>query len=148
MIDPPHIKQGEEELPVSWFRKTHQWNRQNTPTLGTGVLVNSTSGGASSRRLPPPNQRRAIYYCLFPVRVTQDGGSAGNSTTTCSFTYTVKDIRNNTLGTGMAPAFSPARVIQCACTKAPDDSYGTAFYDKTGAVALGFVQETQQQTNC
>jgi hypothetical protein len=41
---------------------------------------------------------------IFPVTLTQTGGSAGSKTTKCSFTYTVKDITaTTTLGTGITP---------------------------------------------
>jgi len=43
----------------------------------------------------------------FAVNVTQTGGSAGNKTTQCSFTYTVSDLNGNTLGTAVNPTTSP-----------------------------------------
>jgi len=42
---------------------------------------------------------------VVPVLLTKDGGSAGNSTTQCSWTYTIKDITDtDTIATAVTPA--------------------------------------------
>jgi len=63
----------------------------------------------------------------FGVKVTKDGGSAGNKTTQCSFTYTVKDLAGNTLATAKSP--SRPRPLKGAMDPPADNSYGLAFYD-------------------
>ena len=62
---------------------------------------------------------KTVYVCdysppgLFPVNLTEDGGSAGNKTTQCSFTYTVKTTDDSTtLGTTLSPRSAPARSRQ------------------------------------
>ncbi len=78
---------------------------------------------------------------LFVVTVLEDGGAAGDASTQCSFTYTVKDILGNTMqknatgtaATGMTPEFN-LRSTTGACTKAPDNSEAIAFYDGTNLV--------------
>lgn len=46
----------------------------------------------------PPSPER------FRVTVATDGGTAGNKTTQCSFTYTVTSLGSAELGAGMTPA--------------------------------------------
>jgi hypothetical protein len=61
---------------------------------------------------------------LFPVKVTQTGGSNGNKTTAASYTYTVNDLNNDQLGTSIALAKSrPYGLVTAGST------YGLAFYD-------------------
>ena len=64
---------------------------------------------------------------VFAVKVTKDGGVAGDDATDCTWTYTVKDLFGNTLGTAVAP--ERARYSHVAYTYAPNDSYGLACYD-------------------
>ena len=42
-------------------------------------------------------------YSAFPVTLEQTGGSAGDETTKCDFTYTVKDLQGNELDTSVDP---------------------------------------------
>lgn len=43
----------------------------------------------------------------FPVDLAQTGGSAGDASTQCSFTYTVSDLDGNSLATTVDPTSSP-----------------------------------------
>lgn len=66
------------------------------------------------------------YRSTFAVKVTKDGGSAGTSSTACTWTYTVKDLDDNILGTSVAVQKArPNGLI----TEAAAGSYGVAFYD-------------------
>lgn len=79
---------------------------------------------------------------LFPVDLTQTGGSAGNATTTCTFTYTVK-VGTVTLGTSKSPTFArPAKGKMVAATK------GTAYYDTSAALVLYQVDEVPDVQAC
>ena len=40
----------------------------------------------------------------FGIKLTQTGGTAGDDTTQCSFTYTVDDMNDNEIATGVNPA--------------------------------------------
>ena len=82
---------------------------------------------------------------VFPVTVSQTGGTAGTSSAYCSFTYSVLDLTGITIGTAIAPLSSAARIIKCACTAG---THGTAHYNTAGALILDSVDETEQQTNC
>jgi hypothetical protein len=76
---------------------------------------------------------------LFPVKVYLDGGSAGNRTTACSYTYTVKLLDGVTvLGTQKTPARQRIGYKQVVA----QNGYGTAFYDATGALVLWDANET------
>lgn len=82
---------------------------------------------------------------LTPVRITSDGGSAGNKTTQCSFTYTVKDITNTiTLATGVAMTGNGQRVVNAAMTAG---TYGMA-YISGATVTLIWADERITQKNC
>lgn len=83
---------------------------------------------------------------IFPVRLTQTGGSAGTSSVQCSFTYTVKDIGNtNTIKTGVAMTGNGMRIVNAAMTAG---TYGLAYYDPTGTMKLIWADERVSQTNC
>ncbi len=41
---------------------------------------------------------------MFPVLLSQTGGSAGSGTAACNFTYLVKDLAGNTLAAAVAPS--------------------------------------------
>lgn len=76
---------------------------------------------------------------MFAVLVTQTGGSTGgsagsNTTTTCTFTYTVKDLYGVVIGTNMAPQkrFQPDTPYLAGGTDIP----GTAYYDQDGVLQL------------
>jgi len=67
----------------------------------------------------------------FNVYVTSDGGSAGDATNPCTFTYTVKDGWGNSLAT--TKAVSHPRPAVGAFVAAPADSRAVAF--RTGLTA-------------
>lgn len=71
---------------------------------------------------------------LFTVLVTQTGGSAGSSSTTCTFTYTVKDLYGVVIGTDKAPKkrFQPDTPYLAGGADIP----GTAYYDEDGVLQL------------
>jgi hypothetical protein len=73
---------------------------------------------------------------LFPVNVTQTGGSAGNATTQCSYTYTVTDLNAVELGTVMSPvaAQRPTIGVMVAATKGSG-------YLSNGTFVLWWVNE-------
>lgn len=71
---------------------------------------------------------------LFPVLVTQSGGAAGSSSTTCSFTYTVKDLGGTQIGTGLTPARPRFANVEYETPGA--DSYGLAFTKADGTLQL------------
>jgi hypothetical protein len=45
----------------------------------------------------------ACAFDLFPVNLTQTGGSNGNKTTAATWSYTVNDLASNQLATGVSP---------------------------------------------
>lgn len=83
---------------------------------------------------------------LFAVKVTQTGGSAGDATTQCSFTYTVKTLDGTTIGTGMTPQKKRASVGAYEAPAA--NSYGTAFYDEDGDLVLFDPNEVPDPETC
>jgi hypothetical protein len=80
---------------------------------------------------------------MFPVKCTKDGGSAGsmNSGTTCSFTYSLKDVFGHSIdsATGLTPAVT--RYANCKYDTPADDSPGIAFYDGSGNIKLYSVAQ-------
>lgn len=82
----------------------------------------------------------------FPVRLSQTGGSAGDSSTQCSFSYTVKDITNtDTLGTGVSMTGNGQRIVNATMTAG---TYGVAYYSNAGSIVLIWADERISQTNC
>lgn len=79
---------------------------------------------------------------IFPVKVVKDGGVAGSPTTTCTFTYTLKDLAGTTIkknpagdnATSMTPL--RPRYANCEYDQPADDSYGKAFFDASGNLQL------------
>lgn len=80
------------------------------------------------------NGPRFTGNSFFPVKVTQTGGSAGDDTTPCSFTYTVKSLDGETLKTGASPVLRRTSVGAYSAPSA--DTYGQAFWDENGDVQL------------
>lgn len=80
------------------------------------------------------------------VNVSQTGGSAGNSTTTCSFTYNVTDaITAASLGTGVAINGNGQRVVNATMTAG---TKGRGYINSSGVFVLRWVDERITQTNC
>lgn len=83
----------------------------------------------------------------FGVKVTSDGGDAGGSGSSASWTYTVTDDDNTELGTGLSPTinFRPPIGKMLA---APDGSRGLAMYAASGALELLIVGEKASTETC
>jgi hypothetical protein len=88
---------------------------------------------------PPPGT-------LFYVTVAQAGGSAGNKTTECSFTYAVTHgAFAFLLGSAVGLTGHGNRVLNAAMTAGTN---GWACYLTDGTLQLLWVDERLQQTNC
>lgn len=83
---------------------------------------------------------------MFPVKVEQTGGSAGDKTTQCSFTYDVKDVSGYVLGEDLTPRKARPAVGKLAAPAA--DSYGTGFYAADGSFQLFDANETLAPSGC
>ena len=78
---------------------------------------------------------------LVPVTLSKDGGSAGDTTTTCDFTYTVTTLGATEVGTGVAPvAARMANVTYSAGT------CGFYFVQGGGGFGLFVIDEVPQTT--
>ena len=96
---------------------------------------------------PAPPRRFMVAPACFMVKVSNDGGSAGDGSTTCTFTYTVTDYGGTQLGTAVTVLCSRARALKCAVTAGTN---GEAFWDDTtspSTLYLWDVDETQTQCN-
>ncbi len=78
----------------------------------------------------------APIRAFFPVRVTidSDPGAEGNSTTTCTLTYTVKDLAGEFLATLQTP--ERTRYDNCEYDQVTANSPASAYYDESGAFHL------------
>jgi hypothetical protein len=65
---------------------------------------------------------------IFMVKVYKDGGTAGDQTHACSFTYTAKTFAGDELDTGLTPTFN-TRGAAGKMVVAADGTNATAFYD-------------------
>jgi len=84
---------------------------------------------------------------VFAAKVTKDGGSAGSKDADCTFTYTVKDLAGNELGTTLTPKRPRFTHVEYAQPSA--DSPGLAYYDDQGALQLyDAVEEIPETDTC
>lgn len=83
---------------------------------------------------------------LFNVLLDVDGGSSGSSSSTCSWTYTVKSLRGKTIATAKSP--EAHRLPNFVYVSTPAGSEGIAFYDQTGALKLLWANEQPDIENC
>lgn len=97
-----------------------------------------------------PSTARYFFWCtpqafnLFPVTVTQTGGSAGSEVATCSFSYTATDKLGNELGTDLGPEFdlrTPIGVFTAGGS-------GMGYFDETGDFVLFSVDEVPSHGSC
>lgn len=84
---------------------------------------------------------------LFPVQIDQTGGSAGDTTTQCSFTYTVRDLQGYQLGTGMTPLKRRPTIGKMSAVD-PSYGWGVGFYDTDGTFKLWDANETLATAAC
>lgn len=75
----------------------------------------------------------------LPVTVTVDGGSAGGSGGSCSFTYTVKNLAGISLGTTLSPV--TGRIALVTYNTPSANSAGLGYYDASGAFKLYHVAQ-------
>jgi len=89
---------------------------------------------------------------VFPVDLTQTGGSAGDKTTQCSFTYTVSDLDGNPLLTAVDPISTPHRCTRPAIGALLAAAYGTATWIPDGSggfdLVLLSISETLDMVGC
>lgn len=76
---------------------------------------------------------------LFAVKVTKTSGSAGSCSTTCDFTYTVKNLALDTIASSVTP--KQKRIDNIEYTVPSADSLGVAYYDGANVVCLYSVAE-------
>lgn len=80
------------------------------------------------------------------VTVYKDGGAAGSASTSCTWTYTIKNLAGSTLDTLLSP--HRPRFTNTIYTQAPDGSYGLAVKITGGWVLLVALQEIEQTDTC
>lgn len=84
---------------------------------------------------------------LFAVKVLKTSGSAGSSSTTVSFVYTVKTLEGVTIGTSLSPKVK--RHSNVAYVDPSTTEYeGLAYVDATGAIALYDANEIVDLEAC
>jgi hypothetical protein len=104
----------------------------DTPAGLRGCIINLGGGGGSSTS------------GFFPVQVTQDGGSGGDDETQASWTYTVRDLDSNTLGSAMAPT----KARPSAGALVAGTGVGIGYYAIDGSFVLYDANETLDTEAC
>lgn len=140
---PPRIKKGNKIYAV-WLNGLRDMCLENRVEVGTGLQMRSSIlAGTLIALSNNPSEPRTI----FPVTLTQTGGSTGTSTAYCSWTYTVKDLATpaNVLATAKAPQNSRARIVKAACTAG---TIGSAYRDSGGLIVLWDCDEVVTTTAC
>ncbi|MDE2101256.1 MAG: hypothetical protein KGL39_28680, partial [Patescibacteria group bacterium] len=77
---------------------------------------------------------------LFPVTLTQSGGSNGSQTSAATYTYIVKSISGTTLGTTGTTPIQPTWARDFGSVNTA--THGTAYYDDSGNLVLYQADET------
>lgn len=99
-----------------------------------------------AEQLPNAPVRHALDPLrLFPVIVAEDGAGAadaGDATTACTYTYTVKDLDGTTIAEEKTPVANRA-----AAGKMVAATSGTAYYDN-GVLILYWVDEVPDVASC
>lgn len=87
---------------------------------------------------------------VFPVKLTQTGGSAGSESTACSFTYTVNDVNSNQLGTAVDPDTSPSTFKRPSLGKMVAATGGLACWieDSGATLSLRWINEVFDVEEC
>jgi len=87
---------------------------------------------------------------LFEVEVQKDGGSAGDKTTQCSFTYTIRlPSASVNLATGLTPTRArPSAGMLAAIAVDPSWGIGWAYIDAAGELQLWDANETLAPEAC
>ncbi len=111
---------------------------------GDGVKNSPESIVITQQAVPRSAPADLQIGLTFRVGLTQTGGSAGDKTTSVSFTYTVTDLRGNQLGTAKAPEW-PSRSehgLKVAATG------GLAYYDTSHNIQLAIAFERAGTGSC
>lgn len=86
---------------------------------------------------------------IFAVQVTKTAGVAGNSTTLCTYVYTVKDVSGTTeLGTSKVPKKWRNTDAKRKMLFPVAGSIGLAYYDESGTIQLFDANEVPYITVC
>ena len=116
-------------------------------TGGQGIKVDSGPGGiVIGVEREEADAGEDDSDMAFPVKVTNDGGTAGSDTTTCSLTYTVDDLAGNELDTDILP--KQGRLPNCEYAVPSADSYGLACWDGEDLVLLQVYEELPLTETC
>lgn len=138
-------------VPNSRFTSVYEVDGKSLVPVGSIVMVQQCWSGTSSDVNTTPHTARWVFAApsyppnLFPVALTQYGGSAGDASTQCSFTYTVVSLDSSpvTLLTGASPVWNrPAYGKLVAAT------HGTAYYNASGTCILYQVDEVFDVAEC
>lgn len=115
---------------------------------GRFIGVNRAAGGGMTVSLLidailPYIPRLATVAGAIPVMLTQTGGSDGDGTTACSWTYTVTHaISGTVLGTNVAPSHNRNKVKTTKATT------GWAYYDSDGNLKVNVTDELPNFSGC
>jgi len=114
-----------------------------------GNLKNTPTGATLT--IPPQRVahegmgNRVSVAGVFPVKVTQTGGSNGNASAAATYTYTVKNIAGDSIGTAIALA-RPRPYGKVTVQSA--DGYGIAFWGSDGLLKLWDAGEIPDTATC
>jgi len=86
---------------------------------------------------------------VFPVNLTQTGGSQGTTTTPASWTYSVIDpVTSQTLATAVNPTVSPHKWKRPSAGWMIAATFGYAHYNAQGQLVFGWINEMVEQEAC
>lgn len=86
---------------------------------------------------------------VFPVNLTQTGGSQGTNTTPASWTYSVIDpVTSQTLATAVNPTASPHKWKRPSAGWMIAATFGYAHFNAQAQLVLGWINEMVEQEAC
>jgi hypothetical protein len=136
-----------------------QWADVDATTAAT-MLKETVCGGARVLWTEPSADRAVASepWCIvhigvgpapfeeFRCKVHNDGGSAGSSSTSCSFTYTIRTMSGKDVLTAQTPTRRRFTNVEYSAT--PTNTQGWAYFDENGVLKLSDANELPALTDC
>ena len=122
------------------------------------LLVKNASGGGAAQILWKESGTGVKWAVVrlgrwsptvFPVNLTQTGGSQGTTTTPATWTYSVIDpVTSQTLATAVNPTVSPHKWKRPSAGWMIAATFGYAHFNAQGQLVLGWINEMVEQEAC
>lgn len=125
-------------------RETKVYNATSTQVAGESLVVVHRDF-LGDLYVSNPGSSRGI---VFPIALSQTGGSDGTTSASASWTYTVTDaLTSETLATGVNPSTSPHKFKRPSVGKMHVATFGYAHYNGS-ELTVGWINEYINASEC